>query len=144
MKKHVLYGVAIVLATFFVAAGIYAGTTVPDIIEMKNPGYKKHTKSISQFTHKQHTEDLGIACGECHHDANGKPLDLKMGDDVQGCGECHSTFSAKIEEADKKMKKADKIKKYHREALHANCIQCHKKEKAGPRKCTECHPKKKK
>lgn len=143
MKKKILYGIAIVMASVFVAAGIYAGTTVPDVVEMKNPGYKKHTKGIVTFTHKKHTDDYGIACGACHHDADGKPLTIKAGDDVKGCGECHSTFG-KVSKKDKKMKKAEKIKKYYEQAMHANCIDCHKKEKKGPKKCSECHPKKKK
>ena len=39
---------------------------------------------------------------------------------------------------------------YHAEALHENCISCHKdynkknKTKAAPQSCTKCHPKKKK
>ena len=140
------------ILTLFIAAGIYAGTDVADVIKMENPKYKEarkkgHSKGIVEFTHKKHNVDYGIACGECHHDDAGKPLDLKMGDDVQGCGTCHSEFG-KLAKADKKMKKADKIKKYHEKAIHANCIDCHKKKenkaKKAPSKCKDCHPKKKK
>ena len=137
------------LLSMFVILGfvtfVYAG--VSDVIEMKNSGYKKHKKGIVQFTHKKHTADYNISCGECHHDNNGKPLNLKEGDDVEGCGDCHSNFGKA-----KKMKKAEKIKKYHKEALHANCIICHKafnKKKTGkktkgpaPASCKKCHPKK--
>ncbi len=57
---------------------------------MDNKAYSEHTKSISTFSHKKHNEEYKIGCGECHHDAKGKPLnDLKLGDDVQGCIECH-------------------------------------------------------
>jgi hypothetical protein len=142
MKKQILFGVAIVLATMFVAAGIYAATA-PDVIQMNNPGYKKHTKAIVALSHAKHVNDYGVTCGECHHDDAGKPLALKDGDPVQGCGECHSEFG-KLDKKDKKMKKSDKIKKYHKEALHANCQGCHKEQKKGPTKCAECHPKKKK
>jgi hypothetical protein len=134
--------IAVVTASLFLAVGLYAASA-PDMIPMNNAGYKKHKKSIVVLSHTKHAVDYKIACGECHHDDAGKPLELKDGDPVQGCGECHSYFGKRLK-ADKKMKKADKIKKYHKEALHANCIGCHKKMKKGPKKCSECHPKKKK
>ena len=45
---------------------------------------------------------------------------------------------------------AAKEMEYHAEAIHENCITCHKaynkknKTKAAPQACTKCHPKKKK
>ncbi|MBU0463896.1 MAG: cytochrome c family protein [Proteobacteria bacterium] len=115
---------------------------------MNNPGYTKHTKGIVQFTHKNHVEKYSIACGRCHHDEAGKPLELTMTDNAKGCMECHiETEKPKGE----KLEKKEKIAKYHFEALHANCIDCHKdynKEKGGykakgpaPASCTNCHPK---
>ena len=89
-------GVALVIAmavSLFAVVGLYAGTTVPDVIEMNAP--YKHKKSLSKFTHKKHVEDYKIGCGECHHDDKGQPLDLKMGDDVQRCIECHTIPSQK-------------------------------------------------
>ena len=142
MKKKIFYSLAIMLATLFVAAGIYAAMA-PDVIEMNDPGYKKHTKGIVAFTHGKHIKDHGLNCGECHHDSAGKPLTaLKDGDPVKKCGECHSAY--KKDKKDRKVKKADKIKKYQKEALHANCRGCHKKQKKGPTKCADCHPRKKK
>ena len=134
---------ALVTAILFVAGGLYAAAA-PDVITMNNPGFKKHKKSIVAFAHAKHANDYKISCGECHHDEQGKPLEaLKDGDPVQGCGECHKEFS-KLSKADKKMKKAEKVKKYYEKAIHANCVDCHKKVKKGPKKCSECHPKKKK
>jgi hypothetical protein len=120
-----------------------------DIISMNNPVYKAHSKGIVQFTHKNHVEKYLIACGRCHHDEKGKPLDLKADDMVKGCIECHKgTKKPKGEKLDKK----EKIAKYHFEALHANCIACHKdynKQKGdakgkgpAPSSCKNCHPKK--
>ena len=54
-----------------------------DIIVMNNPGYKKHTKGIIEFTHKKHVETYLITCGRCHHDETGKPLELTVNDNVQ-------------------------------------------------------------
>jgi len=49
------------------------------------------------------------------------------------------------------MSKAEKIKKYHKDALHGNCKGCHKKmidkeSEMGKalKKCSGCHPNKKK
>ncbi|MCF6248432.1 MAG: cytochrome c family protein [Desulfobacula sp.] len=120
-----------------------------DIIVMNNPLYDKHKKGIVQFAHKAHIETYAIGCGECHHDDAGKPLDLSPGDDAQGCIECHKgTKKPKGEKLDKKTR----IMTYHFEALHANCISCHKTfniEKGDPKgkgpaptSCTKCHPKK--
>jgi hypothetical protein len=137
-----LITIAVVAASLFLAVGLYAASA-PEVITMNSAGYAKHTKGLVQLSHTKHAVEYKIACGECHHDDAGKPLELKDGDPVQKCGECHKDFG-KLDKADKKMAKADKIKKYQKEALHANCISCHKKEKKGPTKCTDCHPKNKK
>ena len=145
-KKHLLILVVTGIATLFIAAGIYAASA-PDVISMNNPIYKKHTKGIVQFSHKKHSTDYKAGCGECHHDDKGQPLNnLKDGDPVESCAKCHKETGEK----EKGLKKKEKIKRYHEEALHANCRDCHKKwnkenkSKAAPTKCTECHPKKKK
>lgn len=131
------------------ATALYAGTTVPDVIQMNNPAYEEHTKGIVAFTHKKHAEDYGASCGDCHHDDQGKPLaDLKAGDDVQGCIACHKNPGERPKGKDApKLDKTGRLA-YHAEALHYNCRDCHKeynkknKTKAAPTTCTKCHPKK--
>lgn len=148
-KKFLLLISAIVgTAILFVTAGIYAGTAVPDVIPMKNKAYDKHTKGIVQFTHKKHVTDYEAGCGKCHHDANNKPLDnLKEGDDVQGCIECHKKLGERPKgKGAPKLKKEERLQ-YHAEALHYNCKDCHdkynkkNKTKAAPTTCAKCHPK---
>ena len=167
IKKQFLVSGIIAIVFLFVAAGIYA-KVVPDVIELKDPAYKKHKKGVVNFEHKKHQDDYAKqypefyknGCGECHHDENNKPLsNLKEGDDVQKCIECHKIAS----EVPKKIKKEWKKKKiskdekkkirmeYHAEAFHENCRVCHKKfnkkykpKKKAPTTCTKCHPKKKK
>jgi len=119
-----------------------------DIIPMNNPLYKSHKRGIVQFTHKEHVEKYLIACGSCHHDETGKPLDLTFKDTPKGCIDCHQETE---KPKDEKLGKKEKIAKYHFEALHANCIGCHKdyNKKEGdakgkgpaPTSCTKCHPK---
>jgi hypothetical protein len=159
-KKYLRVAVVVTLATLFIAAGIFA-KAAPDVIPLQDPAYKKHKKGVVQFEHKKHWDDYSKeypeyyknGCGECHHDEDNKPLTaLKDGDDVQKCIECHkiAAEAPKGRKAKKKLKKKEKIKEYHAEALHANCRGCHKKfnkkykPKKAPTTCTKCHPKKKK
>jgi hypothetical protein len=116
------------------------------IILMNNPKYESHTKPIVKFTHQKHIEEYSKSCGDCHHDNTGKPLDLKPGDPVAGCIDCHKETKKKKGE---KLEKSEKIRIYHDEALHANCIECHKAyniEKGDPKgmapapaSCKACH-----
>ena len=159
-KKYLRISVVVALATLFIAAGIYA-KAAPDVIPLADPAYKEHKKGVVQFEHKKHWHDYSKdypelyknGCGECHHDKDNKPLtELKDGDDVQKCIECHkiAAEAPKGKKAKKKLSKKEKIKEYHAEALHANCRVCHKKfnkkykPKKAPTTCTKCHPKKKK
>lgn len=118
------------------------------VLVMNNSAYKKHKKGLVHFTHEKHYTDYGINCGSCHHDENGTALDLNIGDGVEGCIECHSeTEKPKGEKLDKEQK----IAKYHFEAMHANCIGCHKSHNIengdpkgkgpAPTSCGACHPK---
>lgn len=152
-------------AALFVAAGIYANT-IPDVIKLQDPAYKEHKKGAVEFSHGKHIKDYAEkypdlyknGCGECHHDKDNKPLtNLKEGDPVKKCIECHKIpgeMPAKLKKemrAEKASKEEIKKKEleYHAEALHENCRVCHReynkkykpKEKA-PTTCTKCHPKK--
>lgn len=141
--------VALAVAGAFMSTGIYAGTKVDDVITMENPAYK-HKKAIVKFTHKKHNEEYKIGCGDCHHDENNKPVDVKLGDDVKGCIECHKKpGKAKAKKGEKLTDKQQR--EFHANAIHDNCIGCHKdfnmkktgKKTGGPTptKCAECHPK---
>ena len=166
MNKNLLVLVIVGCAALFVTAGIYA-KTIPEVIELNDPAYKVHKKGVVHFEHGKHQKEYAEkypefyknGCGDCHHDKDNKPLsDLKEGDDVQKCIECHKIPSEvpkklKKEWRKKKVKKAEQKKvklEYHAEALHINCRDCHKafnkkyKPKKAPTTCTKCHPKKKK
>ena len=147
-KKLITLLLAAGISVMFVATGLHAGTQVKDTITMETKGYKKRKKTapkfkLVEFTHKKHMEDYKLSCGECHHDKDGKALDLKMGDNVQTCDACHNKFKS-----NKKNKKDIMV---HKNALHANCIGCHKdfnkkatgnaKKGPAPTKCGGCHPK---
>lgn len=153
MKSTKLWTVlaSVGIATMFLAAGLYAGTTMPETVKMEAP--YEHTKGIVEFSHQKHVTEYknakgeAITCGECHHDAQGKPLaDLKEGDDVRKCFECHNK-PGELKGKDAQGKPDSEVILYHANALHGNCIDCHKdynkanKTKAAPQTCTKCHPK---
>ena len=147
-------GIAVV-ALLSIVPGLYAGTEASDVIRMETSAYAKHKKGIVVFSHKKHDAEYKIGCGECHHDENGKPLEnLKAGDDVKKCIECHKIAEYIKGKAAKGLSK-EKQREYHANALHDNCKACHKKfnkknklkskdKGAAPTTCKACHPKKKK
>jgi cytochrome c553 len=142
------------IIALFAASSIHAGTTVPDIVKMDNKAYSEHQKGIVEFSHKKHVEAYKAGCGDCHHDENNKPLtDLKAGDEVQNCIECHKIAGEKPKGKDAPKLTRKQELEYHAEAVHDNCRGCHKKHNkekgltskdAGfaPVTCKECHPKK--
>jgi hypothetical protein len=147
MKKgSLLFVTAIAVGVLFIAVAI-AGTTASDVIKMENKIYEKHDKGIVEFSHKKHATDYKATCGECHHDKEGKPLELKEGDDVQSCAECHSKAGEKPKGKDAPKLTDKQELEYHAEAVHDNCQGCHKEHnkknntKAAPTTCTKCHPK---
>lgn len=149
-KRTVLTMTMLILSGIFIVgiSGLYAGTDVQDVIQMDNKAYKKHKKGIATFTHKKHIEEYKIGCGECHHDEKGEPLnDLKAGDDVKNCIECHSKPGQKPRKT--RLTPQEELQ-YHAEAIHDNCRGCHRaynkknKTKKAPTSCSKCHPKKKK
>lgn len=153
MSKKLSIIVLSVIAISFSAAALFAGTTVKDTFEMKSPEYKKHTYNTVTLTHKKHVEEYKVKCGDCHHNEKGEPLtNLKMGDNVQRCIECHKKPSRKPKRKKGEPKLTDKQKReYHAEALHDNCKDCHKahnkkvkketgKKGSAPTSCNKCHP----
>jgi len=131
----------IVATTIALAAGITwniatagAGSlTVPQetiTIEGKKPVH---------FNHKTHL-DLGVTCGQCHHDADHQPRTAEdiaklAGPEELSCASCHNDAFANPELQKRK------------DVFHARCRECHKagfNGKKGPTSCTACHGKQKK
>ena len=162
-KRYFVTSVVVVMATLFVVAGIYAGTQVKDEVKMEDKAYTEHTKSIVTFTHMKHAKEYAEqnpklyknGCGECHHDKDNKPLtNLKEGDEVQKCIECHKKPGYMTGKEAKGLSKEQK-REYHANAIHDNCKSCHKKFNksknlkskdpgATPVTCKQCHPEEKK
>ncbi len=149
MKKRNWIWIAVLIPLAFIATSIYAGNKFEDVIKMNEPSYP-HKKGIIEFKHAEHIDKYKLKCGECHHDKNNKPLNnLKKGDNVQRCFECHNKPGEIKGKKAKGLSKKEKLQ-YHANALHKNCKGCHKaynkknKTKKAPTTCNKCHPKKKK
>ena len=130
----------------------------PNTIIMNNKAYAKHTKGIQTFTHMKHAKEYvekhpelyKNGCGSCHHDKDNKPLiNLKEGDDVQNCIECHKKADY-IQGKEAKGLTKEQKREYHANAIHDNCKGCHKEfnkkmnlkakdEGAAPVTCKTCH-----
>ena len=116
MKKVAIL-VAVILAVVF-SFGV-ALAAPPEKMVIKEI---QKTKAPVAFNHKAHGA-VAKDCKACHHkDDAGKE---------QKCSaaKCHGA-------------KAEGKKVELKEAFHKQCKDCHKKEKKGPQKCDECHPKK--
>ena len=94
----------------------------------------KGTKKSAKFSHPTHM-NLGVSCGQWHHNADHQPLSEK---DISAmaassqlrCVSCHNQ-----DFADAKLQNQKAI-------FHARCKECHKQGvngKQGPTKCTGCH-----
>jgi len=146
-KKLLILLAGLMSAVFLLTVGVPSATDVPDVVKMESKVYPKHTKPIVTLSHKKHSVDYKIACTECHHVYKDGKNTWKEGDEVKKCDACHC--EPKKPKGDKtKMKKAEKIKKYHYSAIHANCRDCHKqlkkeKKATGPVTCVKCHVKEK-
>lgn len=144
-SRGFVVAVLVVGVALLFAGGLQAGNKAADVIKME-AGYP-HTKGIVQFSHAKHATDYKATCGECHHDKDGKPLaNLKDGDAVQKCIECHKKPGEKPKGKDAPKLDAKAAREYHAEAVHDNCQGCHKEwnkknnSKAAPTTCSKCHP----
>ena len=147
-KKLIVLLLAVGFVIILTELTLYAESQVPDEITMNDNKYTKRKYTppkykVLTFSHKKHNIDYKISCGECHHDEKGNPLEnLKIGDNVQKCVECHTEL--------KKTKKNRKTILLLENAMHGSCMNCHKKinieagdpkGKKGPApfSCKECH-----
>ena len=98
----------------------------------------------SKFPHADHQKR--IKCAECHHSKSkdGKQVAYKEGQKIEKCVTCHT--GDMLKSGPNKVKGKTAIQR----AGHGNCLKCHKAEakkdpkKKNLKKCSNCHPKKKK
>lgn len=129
LALFVLAGLWFVIGTSFAAEEQATGAPGEEMI-------LKGEKKSARFSHPVHL-NLGVSCGQCHHNSEHQPLtdkDIAAMENSQQlrCASCHNeNFSEP---------KLQSVK----DAFHARCKECHKQgvgDKKGPTKCGDCHVK---
>lgn len=113
MYHKVLIAVA---ALGLASAGLYAADAPKRIVikcNEKKPGVR--------FDHEQHAKKQKIACKTCHH----------TGENT-ACSSCHAGKA-------KGKKPGCGEMGLKKNPYHITCLNCHKKQKRGPRTCKACH-----
>jgi hypothetical protein len=112
-------------------AGAMFQVKAPDAITL-NKGKKP---AGVEFKHKEHVArtEKGKGCVECHHTSTNAKLKAEK---PPKCNSCH------MAKGNAKNPKVKGKEMWSQEAFHNNCQTCHKQQKKGPTKCTECHTKK--
>lgn len=129
----IVFGAVILLGLNSLAVQAEAKTAAPEdeiTIQGKKP---------ARFNHQTHV-GMGLSCAVCHHDKEHNPLSAEaigaMPDaSPLRCVSCHNSEFPKQE-----LQKA-------KDVFHARCKTCHQEGyqgKNGPKKCGDCHIKKKK
>ncbi|QTA91184.1 cytochrome c3 family protein [Desulfonema magnum] len=137
-ELQLAYGLAIVLLLVGILSYTVSSADVPE--EPVRMMFQCSTGKVL-FDHKTHTAEsgYGLACNACHHhpeDSEDSPACREChvlpadGSAPQICLDCHEADEI---EMDSMMKKTD--------ALHQQCIGCHKEQEAGPVECESCHVK---
>ena len=119
-----------IIAFCFTGALLVAGVVCYAAFPQKTPDQPVRImfKSLAGnvlFSHAEHVSEeyYGLKCDDCHHYyEEGDPGTI-------ACGECHMTES---DEADEEVPKRS-------DAMHSQCIGCHKDSGGGPDECAECH-----
>lgn len=136
---------ALRLTLILLVAGLFCYAAFP-VTPPEKPvriAYKTKAGKVL-FDHKTHLDDsgYGLDCGDCHHHTGEGEAETE---DHGNCGACH----AKPEEAERVSQTCNECHdpdEYDIEemtakadALHAQCISCHKEFEVGPVECAACH-----
>jgi hypothetical protein len=136
MKRMWLMALLIVSATWLFA-GISVGAEATGLKAPEAEIIIAGEKKSARFSHPVHL-NIGVDCGQCHHDSDHQPLTDKNIEAMDTgeqliCASCHNKDFANPKLQTPKA------------AFHARCKECHKQSvdgKQGPTKCTGCHVKK--
>lgn len=137
-ELQLVYGLAVILLIVGVLSYTAFSAKVPD--EPVRQMFQCSTGKVL-FDHKTHTAEsgYGIACTDCHH----HPADSE---DRTSCRVCHvlpkdgsaPAVCLNCHDADSDEVKVENIMK-QTDAMHQQCIGCHKEKGAGPEECSSCH-----
>jgi len=131
------YGIAVVLLVVGVLSYSAFSAKVPD--EPLRLVYTGAAGTVL-FDHKTHTADYDLNCAACHH----HPAEPEEGAAMQSCSSCHEfSKDGPLPESCLACHEADEVSlddvPGKTDALHAQCIGCHKESGSGPEECASCH-----
>ncbi len=141
MKPKKELQLAYTLALTLLVVGIFSYAAFP--AKAPEQPFRIMFKSVAGkvfFDHQTHLggEGYGIDCSDCHHHPQEEA-------DYRACRECHQapTDDQMVPAACLDCHESDEIEGSEMsksvDALHAQCIGCHKEYEAGPVDCTTCH-----
>jgi hypothetical protein len=92
------------------------------------------------FNHQVHVADYGLSCTDCHH----HPPEPEEGAAMAACSACHVfPKDGSLPAACVACHAPDEVGlegiPAQTDALHGQCIGCHKEAGAGPVECAACH-----
>ena len=127
-----------------VVASVHSADTAEDITQVFEYSFKdvdpiKIYAGPVKFSHADHVREYGLSCIDCHHTLESEDEEVE-----EHCRDCHAESGfirgKQAEELDE-----DELIEHYLNALHAQCINCHKEKKIEDRKrkipvgCTQCH-----
>ena len=139
LKKGVSFLAVSTAAVFVWVAFSAADVECPDELLIDTKEWPQDKNEPAKLSHKKHATEYKVQCKDCHHVYKEGKNVWEEGQEGKKCSECHNVYKLgkDLREATEEEKKLSLFKAYH-----DNCKGCHKKEKKGPVKCTECHAKK--
>jgi len=150
--KSIFFKIIFTIVVLFLTPVAFAGNTIQDsvIFESKEGSVTFNHKNHYEMFKNQNPELYSSTCGECHHDDKNKALsDLKIGDNVQKCVECHKK-PGYMKGKEARGLSDEQKREYLANAFHDNCQDCHKKHNKtkqlkpedkgyAPNTCKTCH-----
>jgi hypothetical protein len=95
------------------------------------------------FSHAKHVTDYGLSCNACHHTLENEEMEVE-----EHCSDCH-TEPGFVRGKEAEELSEDELIEHYLNALHVQCIGCHKQKKIETRQrkipvgCTQCHDRRK-
>ena len=134
--KSMWFPVLIILSAMVLFSGSTFAAEKPGITSPEKDIIITGEKKSARFPHPVHL-NLGVSCGQCHHDSSHQPLTAEdigalENSGLLQCVNCHNK-----DFADPKLQTM-------KDVFHARCKTCHQQGvdgKTGPTKCSACHVK---
>ena len=142
-----LFRKAFLTSSFFLISIVLANSQmastgdVPDVFEYTFPEVapiKIYSGPVT-FDHAGHVNKIGLTCNACHHTLAPQETEVE-----EHCSDCHGQPGF-IRGKEAASLPEEELIEHYLNALHAQCIGCHKQKKLEDRSqnipigCTQCH-----